>query len=193
MSSRNYIETISDDALHKATGRGWQEWFAILDGAEVSKKSHKEMAKWIYDEHLEDGWWAQTIVVGYEQERGLRKPGQRVDGSFSVSVSKTIAASASTLYRIWTEEPAREKWLGEHSSLVISTANADKNIRGKWAEASINVYFYRKGADKTQVTIQLDKLSRAGDAERERAFWKGALSRLKLGGLQGEGEPGPRS
>ena len=38
-----------------------------------------------------DAWWSQHVTVAYEQARGIREPGQRQDGSFEASVSRTVA------------------------------------------------------------------------------------------------------
>ncbi|MFC5929611.1 hypothetical protein D6T64_17420 [Cryobacterium melibiosiphilum] len=96
-------EGISDEALIAATGRSRDDWFALLDeqgmagapahGRWPSKPAwpHPQIARWLHDEHGVDAWWCQGITVGYEQARGLRRPGQRADGTFEVSASKTFA------------------------------------------------------------------------------------------------------
>ena len=180
MKTREYKKTVSDESVKKATSRNWEQWFAILDQAKMFEKSHREMARWLSDNHTRDDWWAQTIIVGYEQARGLRKPGQRPDGTFSVSISKVMNLSASRLYEVWTEESIRRKWLGDDAGLEITTANKDRNIRGKWADrgATINVSFYRKTEDRAQVVIQLDKLPEEHDVADMRSYWKSALARL---------------
>lgn len=95
-------EGISDAALSAATGRTWAHWFAVLDeqgaaGAPASAGRprgpgwpHPQIARWLHDEHGVDAWWCQGITVGYEQARGMRLPGQRADGTFEVSASKTL-------------------------------------------------------------------------------------------------------
>jgi hypothetical protein len=72
-------QRISDEALAARTGRGWQEWFAVLDGRQATRLSHGEIATWLSEAHDVPGWWAQTITVGYEQARGMREPGQASD------------------------------------------------------------------------------------------------------------------
>ncbi|TFD53473.1 hypothetical protein E3T55_05535 [Cryobacterium frigoriphilum] len=95
-------EGISDAALSAATGRTWAQWFAVLDeqgapGAPAHGRSpstpawpHPQIARWLQTEQGVDAWWCQGITVGYEQARGLRLPGQRADGTFEVSASKTL-------------------------------------------------------------------------------------------------------
>lgn len=83
-------DAVSDDAVREATGRGRAEWFALLDRAGAVTWTHPAIASWLVGRHGVDGWWAQGITVGYEQARGIRQPGQRQDGTFEASVSRTV-------------------------------------------------------------------------------------------------------
>jgi hypothetical protein len=83
-------EGVGDDAVRAATGRDRAEWYALLDEAGAATWPHKEVATWLVREHGVDGWWAQGVTVGYEQARGIRRPGQRQDGTFEASVSRTV-------------------------------------------------------------------------------------------------------
>ena len=49
----------------------------MLDGWEAASRSHTEIARWLREEHGVDGWYSQSITVGYERARGLRAPGER--------------------------------------------------------------------------------------------------------------------
>jgi hypothetical protein len=83
-------EGVGDDAVRAATGRDRAEWFALLDEARAATWTHQQVATWLVREHGVDGWWAQGVTVGYEQARGIRRPGQRQDGTFESSVSRTV-------------------------------------------------------------------------------------------------------
>lgn len=81
---------MSDDALAGATGKGWAEWFALLDAAGATSWTHPQIAAWLKTEHQVPPWWCQSVTVGFEQARGMRLPGQRADGTFEVSASTTL-------------------------------------------------------------------------------------------------------
>ena len=83
-------EGVGDDAVRAATGRDRAEWFALLDEAGAATWTHQEVAGWLAREHGVDTWSAQGITVGFEQARGIRRPGQRQDGTFEASVSRTV-------------------------------------------------------------------------------------------------------
>ena len=42
---------MSDDAMRERTGRGWDEWFALLDAWEAASRPHPDVARWLRDEH----------------------------------------------------------------------------------------------------------------------------------------------
>lgn len=48
---------ISDAAVRKATGKGWQDWFAILDKAGATRLAHKDIVEALTKKHPKvDGW-----------------------------------------------------------------------------------------------------------------------------------------
>jgi hypothetical protein len=47
------------------------------------------------------GWWAQSVTVAYEQDIGRRIPGQRPDGTFQTSVSKSTKLGMKELMDKW--------------------------------------------------------------------------------------------
>lgn len=79
------------EAMRAATGRTHEEWRDLLEAAGAKAWTHKATAEWLVAEHGVDGWWAQGITVDFEQDRKGRLPGQRADGTFAVSKTRTIA------------------------------------------------------------------------------------------------------
>lgn len=92
-------DNVGDDAVVSATGRSRAEWFALLDAAGATGWKHQAIANWLVAEQGIDPWWAQGVTVGYEQARGIRVPGQRQDGTFEVSVTRTIAGDVEPALR----------------------------------------------------------------------------------------------
>lgn len=177
MTSDVTYGNMSSEAVKKATGRDWDEWLKLLDEAGAQEMDHKSIAAWLNENHIESGWWAQSVTVGYEQARGMRKVHERPDG-FSVSVSKTINGAIGDLYTAWTDPKKRESWL-PGVELDYTTANENKNLRAKWPEddSQLMVYFYDKGDGRTQVVVQLEKLASEELVEERRTFWREALGR----------------
>jgi hypothetical protein len=109
--TRRIVESSSEEALRANTGRGWSEWFALLDDWGATGRSHTEIARWLVEEQKVHGWWAQSIAVTYEQARGMRIPGQGPDGFFTASASKTIAVPALKAFEAFADDALRERWL----------------------------------------------------------------------------------
>ena len=64
---------ISDEAVKAKTDKVWGEWFTILDTWGAKEKSHTQSAKHLREHYGLSPWWAQTVTIRYEWERGLRK------------------------------------------------------------------------------------------------------------------------
>jgi hypothetical protein len=90
---------VGDEAVREATGRDRAEWFTLLDEAGAATWKHKDIATWLVTEHGVDAWWAQNVTVAYEQASGIRQPGQRQDGSFEASASRTVALGTTDALR----------------------------------------------------------------------------------------------
>jgi hypothetical protein len=162
------------------TGRPYSRWFAELDAWGATDAPHKEIAAWLMNERGVPGWWAQNITVEYERARGLRAVGQSRDGLFSVSATKTVAVPVEELYAAVTDPARRDDWLpGVH--LRERTATAYRSARYDWGEGSTRVVvgFEAKGAGKSLVAVQHERLPDSESAATMKAFWRERLSTLK--------------
>ncbi|MGH3668101.1 MAG: hypothetical protein ACRDU7_07410, partial [Acidimicrobiia bacterium] len=88
---------MADATLREATGRGWDEWCDIIDAWPGHSDGHTAIATFVREEHGVDGWWAQTVTVGYERITGLRLPHQQPDGTFSAGKSSTVTGNAGLI------------------------------------------------------------------------------------------------
>lgn len=134
---------MGDTALRAATGKSWQQWFRLLDAAGATAWTHPQIVVWLTETHGVGAWWAQGVTIGFEQERGMRVPGQRADGTFEVSASRAVAgeqeealeavivvvsaelgkpASVST-----TAKYATARWKLEGRESVLATADPAKS------------------------------------------------------------------
>ena len=170
--------TMSDEAIRRRTGRGWEEWFDLLDDWGAAERRHKEIAAWLR-EHGTDGWDAQSVTVSYERARGMRAVGERTDG-FSITASKTVAVPVDRLYDAFVERSQRRRWLPK-DELRERTATKPKSARFDWAdgETRVVVGFIAKGDAKSTVALEHERLPDAEEAERMKAFWRERVAALK--------------
>lgn len=172
---------ISDAAVRARTGKGWAEWFAILDAAGAVGWDHKGIVRYLAEEHGVPDWWCQMVTVAYEQERGKRERHQ-TPGGYQLGASKTVDVPLAALYAAWEDPEVRARWLPD-AGFTVRKATAGKSMRVTWVDGrtNVDVNFYPKGEGKSQVNLQHGKLEDAAAVERMRAYWRTALDRLKAG------------
>ena len=173
------VLTVSDEVIRRRTGRGWEEWFDLLDDSGAIAKPHREIARWLQSEHGIDGWSAQSVTVSYERARGRRAVGEHADG-FAITASKTVAVPVDRLYDAFVDESLRERWLPD-GRLRERTATKPKSARFDWGdgETRVVVGFTAKGDAKSVVDIEHARLPDAAEAERMKAFWRERVAALK--------------
>lgn len=168
---------LSDDAIRKGSGKTWDEWVEILDAWGAAEKPHKDIAAYVCGLGV-DGWWAQGVTVGYERIKGLRMHGQRRDGHFEGSVSKTFAVPVARLSTAWTDESERKRWL-EPGMLSMRTAQDHHSARFDLADGGIlALWFTDKGSDKSSVALTCDKLPSKAAVDQFRDTWKAHMANL---------------
>ena len=174
------INGVGDAAVRARTGKTWSEWLELLDAGGARDMDHKAIVAYLAEHHPAiGGWWIQMVTVGYEQARGKREKHEKPDG-YQVSGSRTLAVPLATLYAAWTDEDVRRRWLPD-ADLAIRKATLEKSLRIAWqgGVSRVNVLFYPKGADKSQLTVTHERLPDAAAAERMKAYWKERLDELK--------------
>ena len=171
----------SDETIRERTGRGWEEWFDLLDEWGAADKTHREIARWLAEQQGVHplAWNAQAITGSYERTRRGRQVGEHADG-FAITASKTIAVPVERLYEAFVDASQRERWLpGEE--LRERTATKPRSARFDWGDGDtrVHVTFAPKGDGKSLAAIQHVRLADAAEAERMKAFWRDRVAGLK--------------
>lgn len=169
---------MSDDAVRAKTGKTWAQWVRTLDLVGAVHMPHRDIARHLRDQHALSPWWSQTVTVGYERIRGLRDVGQRRDGDYEVSKSRTLPVSVARLYRAFRDARIRRRWL-PGVTVAVRTVRPEKLLRMTWSDGTpVNVGFTAKAPGKSQVAIGHGGLGSRADAERIRTFWAERLDAL---------------
>ena len=169
---------MADEKVQAKTGHTWREWVEVLDRHGASSMIHRDIARLLASRYGTPDWWTQTVAVGYERIKGKRAIGQRMDGTYEASRSRTFRVPVSRLFDAWAKPAARKQWLGDEP-LALRTSSRPKYLRLRHADGStVVVGFTAKGAGKSSVAVQHGGLpSRAAVAERK-AFWADRLDAL---------------
>ncbi|MGD8495960.1 MAG: SRPBCC domain-containing protein [Gemmatimonadales bacterium] len=195
---------ISDEAVLKATGHDWAEWFELLDAAGADGMTHREIAAWLVDEgplEGDDGWWAQAVTVAWERETGRRVRGETKDSGFQVAVQRTLSIPADEAWTLLTEGPGRGVWLGGDPGdlafepgatartdagheIEIRTTTPGERIRLRWRPpgrdepTTLEVQLVDRG-DRTAIRFDQERLADAAERERMKRHWTDVLTGLQ--------------
>ena len=171
----------TDESIRQRTGRGWEDWFDLLDEWGAAERSHREIARWVAEQQGIDplAWNAQAVVASYERTRGLRAVGEHADG-FRVTATKTVAVPVDRLYDAFVDESLRERWLPD-GVLRERTATKPKSARFDWGDSGtrVNVTFSAKGEAKSTAALQHERLADAEEADRMKTLWRDRVATLK--------------
>jgi hypothetical protein len=179
-TQKQYAELagMSNAVILEKTGRTWEDWVRVLDGHGADRMAHSEVARLLSTTYNVRPWWTQMVTVGYERLKGLRARGQRRNGTFEASKSRTFNVPVATLFEAWSDPAQRRRWLDE-PDLKVRTATAPKSMRLGWPDGTIvAVWFTAKGASKSAVALAHTKLADRETADRLKAYWAERLAAL---------------
>ena len=167
-----------DAALKQKTGCTWERWVRALDHDGADRMSHRDIAALVSKKYKVADWWAQTVTVGYERIKGLRARGQRRDGTYEATKSRTFNVPVETLFDAWADARVRGRWLSD-AAVKVRRATAPKSMRLDWSDRSIiAIGFMSKGASKSSVAVQHAKLPDKKKADELKRYWSERLDAL---------------
>ena len=168
------------ETVKKATGRTQDEWYSLLDKWGAPGRPYKELSGFLTDKHGVSRWWAQKLIVEYEQDRSIRSPGSRRNGTFEVSASKTMSVPGARLLDAFVDPRLRRRWL-DGGSLRLLESNDGRSARFAWdgGPSRVTVTVTPKHRSKATVSIGHDRLPDPKQAQSMKTFWRERLDDLK--------------
>ena len=193
--------SISDGAVRERTGKTWKGWFGILDRWGARTKGHAATARYIEERHGVTPWWAQSVTVRYERERGLRALHQRASGAYEVTVSRVIAAPARRVFECWVKPADLSKWFTRGAAVEPKVGGRYRNrdgdrgeflafrrpklIRFTWDNPRhapgtvVEVALASRGRGKVAAALTHRKLRSRRDVAKMKQAWSWALDSLR--------------
>ena len=172
----------SNESVQMATGKGWDEWFAILHAMGASDLPHKEIAASLVRDHGVPGWWAQSITVAFERAIGRREVGQSCGGDFSASASRTLAGSLDDAVGTWRRLVANRRDFNGvpiESDPRVSHTEKWRYWRADLADGSkIRVGIGERPGGRAGLGLSHEKLGDRQAAERWKKYWRNILKEL---------------
>ena len=169
---------MADDAVKEKTGRTWEQWVRTLDKHDAAAMKHPDIATLVSKTYKVQDWWSQTVTVGYERIKGLRARGQRRDGTYEASKSRTYNVPVKTLFDAWADAALRNRWLDD-ASVKVRSATPPKTMRLVFADGSVVIAgFTAKGDSKSSVALAHTKLPDRETANQRKQYWSERLDAL---------------
>ncbi|HEX6237431.1 MAG TPA: hypothetical protein VFZ68_09560 [Acidimicrobiales bacterium] len=171
----------SDKRIRERTGRGWEEWFDLLDSWGAGSMAHSEVVHRVAEVLGVLGWDAQAVAGSFERARGKRAVGQRIGGDgFVAGASKTVGASAERAFMAFVDPSRRAGWLAdvELSERTVSKPRIARFDVGD-GTTRLLVAVEAKGPEKSTVVVEQSRLADGDEREARKAYWRQALARLK--------------
>ena len=173
----------ADARIRERTGRGWEEWFDLLDSWGGESMGHTDLARRVAEFLGIDilAWNTQSIVSSFERSRGMRAVGQRVgrDG-FVASASKTMAASAERVFAAVVDPSLRAGWL-PGVELSERTVTKPKSVRFDVGDGTTRLLITveAKGPSKSTVVVEHSRLADGDERAERKTYWRDALTSLQ--------------
>jgi uncharacterized protein YndB with AHSA1/START domain len=178
MPARN--PKIDDAAVKTATGKDWVEWMDLLAAAGLEAGAHAAVADFLDHEHSVPSWWRQAIASRFERST-MRGGREALADGFEVEVEATLPAGPEAVYRLWTDDELRTRWL-RRADLELTDLRPPGRIRAKWlpGDSELEVSL-ESGAEAGSTSMRLRhwKLPSAQAAEKLERFWKMVVDRMR--------------
>lgn len=176
-----------DDArVVSATGKAPAEWFTILDGRGARDLPHREIAMLLHEAFGVTGWWSQMLTVEYEKHIGRRETGQRQDGRYEASVTRTLPGDMDAVLQRWLARlpagapddgfdgvafagPPRLGGTQKRRAWRVALADATR------VEATVSA---KPGTPASLLAVTHSKLGTRTELARWKAFWKAYLAEV---------------
>lgn len=185
----NETRSTSIPSIEKRTGKAWSEWLAYFHEHGAAQLPHPEIAKLALANVPADlenpEWWAQGIAIAFEQQTGLRVPGQASDGTFRVGVSRTLPLNRDEAIELWISTHGPHEDHRGHA--VTDTRNSRTAQRTFWrctleGAGRLEVAAADKDAERAVLTVELTRLADPDSIEEWRSYWKARLAELTVTG-----------
>lgn len=204
LTDDNRLNGMSNEAVARATGRDWNAWLRLLDELGGRESDHKGIVALIAGPGaLGNGWWQQSVAIGYEQARGLRVVGQTSAGGYQIGVQKTLPIPSEAAWSLVMVEPGLAIWLGTVDTLLLRPGAEYQTREGHWGEirsvsdgqrvrltwhspelagpSTLQVTITPSGTrpgEKSSVRFHQERLSSLEEREQMRLRWRKALEGL---------------
>lgn len=195
------VGAVSTVSVEKGTGRGWDEWLAILDEAGARAWTHQETVAYLARRYRLTEWWRQGVTGGYGVMTGKRVAGRNLKGEYSITVTKSMPVADKALWKLLASPEGLAAWLkplGEFRLQAkrafetedgafgeVRTMLAGRRARLSWRESDedkpsiVQLYVAHRPGAKSLLVFTHEGLVDGRRREPLRARWRAAAEALR--------------
>ena len=170
------------EAIEAGTGRTWPQWTEVFESIGAHALSHAEIVTRVVEQTGLEGWWAQAVVIHYEQQTGRRIEGQTSTGTFAANASRTLPGDLDSVLTRWIAHvDARSSLAGVPLDSEGRTSSTPKWRYWRCALADgsrVVVTVSAKSPEKVVLAVQNDGLTTDDERQERRVAWRAELAAL---------------
>ena len=168
--------TAEQERLAKGTGIPWTRWLQVFEGQDAT--NHTALAALATATIEAEGqaknpaWWGQSAAITYEHVVGARTAGQQCDGTFAVSLNRTVAEPLADLHEGFIAYMAgRTDFDGIDFAAASTTSVTPKRSywRVKLADGSKLEIAFAPAKEKTQISLSRQQMSTGASKQEVKA------------------------
>lgn len=204
MAEIEKIGSVTSRSLIKHTKLGWAQWIELLNKAGAQNLNYQQIVSYLKKKKNAKVWWAHIVAGGYEIHQGRRLPGQHLNGTYSVIVTKTFPLTRIKAYQWLTQKDIIDIWLKPLSPIQIEkgqvfetaggvygeirTFKKNFRIRFTWNESDgeassvVQLLLFDGGQGKMKnkcaIGFQHEKIKNAREKAIKRDYWKSVIDQL---------------
>lgn len=196
---KNTAPALTDANVKSSTGKTCKEWFKALDDLGGPGIGRKGMGDFLFKQCKVDAWWTATIMVEYENARGVTQKDGKPMG-YNICVTKGIAAPVEKVFGAFAKAGELDKWFSKKSKQDFKVGgryeNGDgdrgellkvrenKDLKFTWENprhtpGSVVEIKLQPNGSKTSVVVTHDRIQKRDEADDLRTGWMFALESLK--------------
>lgn len=166
----------TDERIRERTGRGWEDWFDLLDGEGLTGRPHREISRRLAA--IMDlpplAWNVQAVTKSFERARGGKAVGEKDDG-FSITVTRTLPAPPERVFDLLADPARRREWLD--AELTERTSTRPRRVRFDHPDGRVAITVEPKDV-RSVLAVEHSRLADAALAAKTKAWWRDRLSAL---------------
>ena len=172
------------ETIRRRTGRGWEEWFELLDEWGAPDRTHREIARWLAEQQGSSRWrgTSRRSSAATSGPAGCAPSARRRTDSWSPPRGRWRCRSSGCMRRSST---SRARARGSPTAGCASARRLDRSRRGSTGatEHAGQRHLPREGrGEEHRWRSSTARLADPSEAERMKAYWRERLSRSKRTG-----------